>query len=153
MKCGGRQTVAPSFWRHAVVVLLLVVQSGAASAAGVVGGALQKKIAELSPQELVAVLVRFTGDADISALAGLSPAEKRAALPALLKEHAQRIQAPVRDLLRAHGVIDAKVLWLTNSLAVTVPVSLVKELAVRAEVSRVDLDLAVELPAPVEGRR
>ena len=139
--------------RCLALVVLVALWGLPALAEGVMGRQLQEALATREPGDRVAVIIRFSGTADRSALEGMPETQRRAALPGLLRDHARTVQAPVRDFLQEHGAVRLKTLWIDNALAASVPAGVVAELAAMPEVSRVDFDAPVGLPAPVNGRR
>jgi hypothetical protein len=73
--------------------------------------------------------------------------ERRHRLLVALKEKSQDIhRKTLRDHLRARGAKHIKPLWLSNSLKVTLPVTLLPEIARLSNVARVRLDVVVKAP-------
>ena len=137
---------------RAILTAVLAIGGAAASAAGVVSQSLSESLHGLRDEQRVSVIVRFTDRADLSELRGLPPAQRRALLPQILREHAEATQEPVKSYLRAQGVLQVRTLWINNALAASVPAGLIATLARQPGVERLDLDAQVPLPAPVNGR-
>lgn len=139
--------------QNLLLAALLMTASAVLWAEAVVGESLRGVLGELEPEETVAVIIYFAKRADLADLQAMSPGQRRAALPVLLKRHATDTQSSLKAHLHSHGITRFKTLWINNSLAVTVPASMVASLATRPEVERIDLDVTVDLPSPVNGRR
>lgn len=136
----------------ALIVALTTCGLGVRADAAI-GEALRAELAKLQPDDGVGVIIRFAGSADLEPLKGMTPEQRRAALPRLLRDHAEAVQASVQSYLESLGVTRIRTLWINNAMAAVVPAAVVTDLAARAEVRRIDLDATVKLPRAVNGRR
>jgi serine protease AprX len=68
---------------------------------------------------------------------------RRHALVKALKDKADKTQGPLRAFLNNKGVQNVKALWITNSIAATVPVSVISELMSMPEIASIVPDAVV----------
>jgi serine protease AprX len=120
----------------------------AALDAAVVTPDLQQRLGTSLPSDPVAVILTFPERVDLSRYQGMDRANRpaRADLVSSLKATASRSQTAALAWLASRGARRVTSLWITNSLACTVPVSLVPELAVRSDIREIHLDEVFTLP-------
>lgn len=151
MSVGGRRG-GLSLWGMVLLTgTLLMVGTGMATANDKYGQRLKMELRHASPGEQLDVIIRFTEKADLSPLSQMTAQQRRLALRPLLERHAQVTYGPLIRYLEAHGASHFKTLWLSNSLGVRVPVSLLPRIAERDDVQGINLDATVRLPDPPAG--
>ena len=101
---------------------------------------------------LESVVVRLRAQVDPSGIHGRSRHERQSALVRALRARASADQPGLLGLLRkrrAQGLVtDVTPLWVVNAVAVTAAPSVVREMAARPEVARIDPDvIAATVPA------
>lgn len=133
--------------RAAVGLLGLLLLFAAPSAhAGTVTPRLEEHLAGLAPGNWVSVIVRLEDRVDPDAFRGEPRGRRRALLVRALKEKAERTQGPLQAWLGQRRATRRVELWAINAVAVTLPARLVPRLAMRPEVSSVDLDEQFSAP-------
>lgn len=68
---------------------------------------------------------------------------RRNAIAVALKDKANKTQGPLKTLLQSRGGKKIKPLWITNSVAVTVPASVINELAGSPQIASIELDAVI----------
>lgn len=134
-----------------LVLAVVLPASAPAEESGKIGPRLQTALDTLDPDDEVAVVIDFLGGVDLQRYGDREPGEDRSELIKALKAEADRTQAAIAAILESRGVAGAKQLWLSNQMAVTVPVSLVDDLARRPEVERIKLDVVIPLAPETAG--
>lgn len=114
--------------------------------AGVIGAELEALLPSLGPQAEVAVIVTMLEKVELPALSGKDRGVRRTKLVQSLKDKADETQAPVKALARAGGAKGLRPLWIVNGLALTARPALIRALARRPDVERVELDKHFEAP-------
>ncbi len=138
--------------------LLLTLTAGAALA-GTLSPGLQRQIASMNESESITVLLAMRDQADIAALDRelhdrLAPmAERHERVVSELMQTATRSQAALLadlDDLRFAGRVNGWTsYWILNGVVVNASIGVIRELAARPDVERVEADLVVELIEPV----
>jgi subtilisin family serine protease len=165
-RCGGPEHALRTV-RHLFLVLLLL--AGSAAATGVAAGApeaeqkplaaakivpgLRAPLAVAGSNELVDAIVTLRGKADLSALPRSPRRARLRAVIRALQGEAERTQGPLRALVatrRSQGkVARARWLWIVNGLAIRATADVIRELAARPEVLRVEADATIQAPVTV----
>ncbi|MEU7875199.1 S8 family serine peptidase [Dactylosporangium sp. NPDC049140] len=103
------------------------------------------------PRQLVQAVVVLTAQVDPSTIKAPNRRQRSAALERALRATAGTAQEGVLALLRkrqAQGLVTtADPLWIFNGISVTAAPSVIRELAARADVRRIDPDLTIQAPA------
>jgi len=133
--------------RHQVWLLLLLLTAGTAHA-GVVTPELQQRLSASAPDEDVRVIITLADRPDMTQYRDPDRARRRSGLVRDLKQKADQTQAQIRARLLSGGAKGVRQLWLSNSLAATVPAGLVDELARHPGVHSVRSDAVVLAPIP-----
>lgn len=128
-----------------VIALSMVVHATALAQSEKIAPALQRTLAELGPDDEVAIIIEFLEKLDVDLFGNPDQADRRTALVDDLQTTADTSQASVATLLSSSGARDVRQLWIVNSLAATVPAVTVDELALRPEVERIKLDALIPL--------
>jgi subtilisin family serine protease len=101
-------------------------------------------------QQLVQAVVVLTAQVDPSTVRAPSRGQRGAALERALRATADATQKGVMTLLRrrqAQGLVTAvDPLWIVNAVSVTADPSVIRELAARKDVRRIDPELTVQAP-------
>lgn len=107
--------------------------------------------ATVSPRQLVQAVVVLAAQVDPDTVRVPNPRKRAAALERALRATADDGQRGVLTLLRvrqAQGLVTAvDPLWIVDAVAVTAAPSVIRELAARKDVRRVDPDLTIQAPA------
>lgn len=123
--------------------LMAVVSS--ASAQPVIDARASAKIAA---EGRASLLLSLREQADTTAIAERSRGEARLhAVVAALRAQAETSQAGLREWLDRRG-LGYRAFWVANFLVVDADAALLGELAERAEIARIDLDVALRMVAP-----
>src|SRR5512137_1286176 len=131
-------------------VLLLSMLAPPASAPGgvAVHPAVEEALRLAAPDDVLAVVVRMRGQADLSGAASLAPGPRRAAVVTALRAASDSSQAGLRSFLagRGPGVARFTPLWIVDgiSLAATAPV--IREIASRGDVAAITPDAIDVVP-------
>lgn len=133
--------------RHLIWLILLLLTAGTAHA-GVVTSELQQRMAASAPDEDVRVIITLADRPDMTQFRDPDRARRRSSLIRDLKRKADQAQAQIRARLLSGGAKGVRQLWLSNSLAATVPARLVHELAGHPGVESVRSDAMVLSPIP-----
>ncbi|HEY7561594.1 MAG TPA: S8 family serine peptidase [Gaiellaceae bacterium] len=111
---------------------------------------LRAQLAGADSGELVDAIVTLRGRADLSALPRSSRRARIRAVVRALQGEAEQTQGALRALVatrRSQGkVVRTRWLWIVNGLAVRATADVIRELAARPEVLRVDADATIEAP-------
>jgi bacillopeptidase F len=89
------------------------------------------------------VIVRFSGGVDVAAAVASGSRLPRNVWAEILRDAAQKAQAPARSLLAGRGIGHAKTLWLINALALEAPAAVIRELAALPGVLSIGIDAPV----------
>jgi subtilisin family serine protease len=105
----------------------------------------------VEPQPLARVIVVLTTQVDPSTVAGLDRQQRSRNLERRLRATAETEQRGVLSLLRkrqAQGLVTTvDPLWIFNGISVTAAPSVIRELATRSDVRRIDPELTIQAPA------
>lgn len=106
-----------------------------------------------NPEENISVLVSLADNVDPQEFAGKSMPRGllRAQWITALKAKAESTQRPLKALLKDRRVEDFTSLWLINSIAVTAPVDLIREIAGFPGVQSVRPDIRIQANPVVQG--
>ena len=109
---------------------------------------LSELVKSLNPQDPVDIIITLNTKADLSAIIKEPDERKRRSLTIhALRAQALRTQSQLRRFLALNGVTRIEQLWLSNSIATTVPVSLLDALSLKPEIESIRLDAKVQGPA------
>ena len=144
-----------------VFCLLLVLLVPVSARAGTLSPALEVLLQDLGPDEPIKVLVVLEDQADIPQLdlnlrgAKASISQRHRLVVESLREAAARSQSGLLGDLTAKSasgrVVGFVPHWLINSVVVTATAQVVRDIAARPDVARVEPDLVPTLIAPVPG--
>jgi bacillopeptidase F len=127
--------------------LLLVVLP---SHAGILSPELQSVLSLLRDDDEIAVIVTLSEKASLRQLRAEDKTSRRAWVVRTLKEIADVAQRPLRSFLARKNVKKINLLWVINGLAVTVPATVIRELADFPGVEEVKFDAVIEVPGVTE---
>lgn len=112
--------------------------------------ALQEELEQLSPGDMVGVIVTLRAQVDLDALPAADRATRLRTLVGALKGMSAATQGPITGFLasrRSHGEVESFTpLWIFNGLTVTATADVVRELAARDDVLRITADKTVAKP-------
>lgn len=133
----------------ALILLLcaLVLPAGA----GTVAPSLREKLATLGPGDEVAVIIKLTGKAELHDRKDKNKRVRRSNNIRALRETADASQKQLKVFLEKKKTKKLRQLWIMNGMAITVPVSLIDELADYPGVEAVTLDAVVNAPVTAFG--
>jgi serine protease AprX len=114
--------------------------------AGVVDAELETQLENISPNQMVSIIVTLNTRANTNAIKDKNKGQRRAKIIKEMHTHANLKQPIVIAFLKANGATDIKSLWITNSLAAKVPANLIRKLAKRPGVARVYMDATLSAP-------
>lgn len=117
------------------------------SLAAIIEDRLAQEIASLPPSATIDVILNLNTRVDTRTISGPSRAEKLANIVRALRSHAQLAQPGLLRFLRSQGIRPSEI-WLNNSIAATVPVSLIPALSQQPSLAEIKFDRKVEGPAP-----
>lgn len=110
---------------------------------------LEELIRTLDLNDKVDVIITLKAKAETaSILVDKDEKRKRARLIKSLKGKAEQAQLNVRKILEAHNVLQPRQLWLSNSVAATVPVSALIQLMELNEIESIRLDAKIHIMGP-----
>ncbi len=112
---------------------------------------LEQHLQKLEPDKEVAIIVRFSGKANLREFSNALPSERRPQIIRALQAKAALSEKPLVDFLKRKPVRRIKSLWLINGLALTVPVRLVEPLRRGFGVESISLDGMLAAPPPAIG--
>lgn len=118
--------------------------------AGSIGPELQKVLAASRPDNRVDVIIEFVDKFNYKNLEGSQAKQRHDMLLGLRAQSAESRQTLVH-YLKTNEIQEHHVLWLINSLAATVPVSLVSSIADTFSVQAVRLDARISMNAVSDG--
>ncbi|MBI5100254.1 MAG: S8 family serine peptidase, partial [Nitrospirae bacterium] len=137
---------------YTVVFIISLAVSSADSA--LISTELQGRLVAAGSSDEIAVVVNLADSVrpeDISAFSGAKgtggKAARYGALVGALKDKADRTQGEAAALLKTRGAKNIKPLWLTNSVAATVPASLIDEISGLSSVGSIEPDTVIRAPA------
>ncbi len=139
------------FYFYFVIALSLTFQ---VCEAVVVSPDLQGVLQAAPSNEEVPVIINLADKVDISKITFVTPSTNEANVKALkrkvivdaLKTKAGNTHGPLTALLQARGGKKIEPLWITNSIAVTVPASVIGELMSMPEIESIVLDAVIQAP-------
>ena len=135
--------------RALFALLFATMMAGAANAAPArISSELEQRLQVLSPDNDVAVIIRFAGRPDLRAFRDFAPAQRRANIIRVLQRNATQSERPLRNFLRGQPARKLKSLWLINGFGVKLPARLVKGLRKLPGVESISLDATLAVPAP-----
>ena len=127
----------------------LLFMTGLVAWGGEIGPELQTILPSLQPQEEISIIVTLGDKVDLSLFKIFGNENKflhRSRIVNALKNKAELTQGPLRSLLGKRGAKNIKHLWIINGLSVTVPASLINEIAAQPGVESVRLDSVIQAP-------
>ena len=130
----------------ALTVFLVLGLVNAAGAAETMGPKLTEKLAKVSADEMIYVLIAMKDRPDVAALdtaaRGLSKEERRTLVLDGLKAHAAATQADIREeivnLTSAEHAQTVKFLWINNTVAGWLPAHAIESIADRADIAWIE---------------
>ena len=127
---------------HFIALVLLA----AAGFAGVISEPLQLEMAQAAPGQLIPVLIKPVGRADLdyinSVAAGMNSAERREFAVAVLKDFAEEAQRPLLEALEAMpagSVADIQTNWIVNAVGCWATPEAIRQISLRGDVEWVNL--------------
>ncbi|MDA8105299.1 MAG: S8 family serine peptidase, partial [Nitrospiraceae bacterium] len=113
---------------------------------------LRQALQSAGPAGDVSVIINLAYRVDLKKIAAIAPdriagsdkVRKRDAIIKALREKASLTQKSIRALLQNRGAKKIKPLWITNSVAATVPASVISELMSLPEIESIELDAVVQ---------
>ena len=129
------------FWLGLALALTVIWTTSAL--AGYLTPGLQAKVEKAAPGEMLKVIVYMNGETDISVL----PPEQKDAMVKQLQDFAANKQRDLLATLPKYGDKVAKVtpLWITNVIGMEATPDVIRELAMRLDVARIDEDRIIKL--------
>jgi len=127
------------------------------SRAAVITPDLRQALQSAGPAGDVSVIINLADKADLKQIAAVAPnriagsdkVRKRDAIIKALRDKANLTQKSLRTLLQNRGAKKVKPLWITNSVAATVPASVISELMSLPEIESIELDAVIQAPPVV----
>lgn len=111
---------------------------------------LQQKLSWMQPDEMVTVLVRLKGKANVAGIQAADRKQRLSSVVVSLKSRADNDQKKIRQLLnvwQAKGLVsDVKYLWIINGIQLTASPEVIKELAAQPEVQVIQPDEVISTP-------
>ncbi len=140
------QNFCSATFRLASTSLFVCVLFLSSARAGEISPSLQAKLSAAESGSTLAVIVTFTAKADLQPLRAQVKTARRLGAVRALRETADRAQGAVRALLRARGKA-FQTLWVVDGMSLDAAPDLIRELAARPEVARIELNATLQLPA------
>ncbi len=136
-------------------ILIITCAAAGLSHAVVITPDLQQTMQSAGPSGDVSVIINLADRVDLNAITAVVPDQKagndkvrkRKAIVSALKARANLTQGFLKTLLQNRGAKKMKSLWITNSIAVTVPVSVIIELMSMPEIESIEADAVIRAPA------
>jgi subtilisin family serine protease len=129
--------------KHLLIALVLLAAAGFA---GVISEPLQLEMAQAAPGQLIPVLIKPAGRADLdyinSVAAGMNSAERREFAVAVLKDFAEEAQRPLLEALEAMpagSVSDVQTNWIVNAVGCWATPEAIRQISLRGDVEWVNL--------------
>ena len=132
----------------AILITLLLVSGAINNAhAGTIAPELQPVLDAKAPDEMVDVIIILADQVDVKVFKDQDKSLRRSKIVKALKDKADKTQKDLKTFLKQNGVQnkDIQVIWLINTIALTVRADLVSELAAQPGVAEVRLDFAIPL--------
>lgn len=114
--------------------------------AGEISPQLQAKLGQLQTNEEVSVLISFADQLNLAQFKTQKKNQRRININTTLREKAKNSQAEVKNFLQKNNGRNIKSLWISNSLATTVPTHVIDTIAGLPGVTQVILDGIVNIP-------
>lgn len=114
--------------------------------AGEISPQLQAKLGQLKTNEEVSVLISFADQLNLTQFKTQKKKQRRININTTLREKAKNSQVEVKNFLLKNNGRNIKSLWISNSLATTVPSHVVDAIAQLPGVTRVVIDGVVNIP-------
>ena len=138
--------------RHLLFVVIFFLFAFSLCEAAVVNPELQAILQTVPSGQEIPVIINLADKADVNQI--ITPASntregkanRRNAVAKALKDKADKTQGPLKALLQGRGGKKMKSLWITNSVAVTVPASVISELSSLPQIASIELDAVIEAP-------
>ncbi len=118
--------------------------------AGVLSEDIKQAMSGRGGGDILPVIITFVDRVDLAPFRAGDRRARSAALITALQERAAQTQGPVAALLQAHGARGLRQLWVNNSLAAEVPVSVIARLERITGIENVRLDAVVAAPVSDE---
>jgi bacillopeptidase F len=130
---------------------LLALLAGTRAHAGVITPRLESALQSAGRADELPVIVTVAGKVDPASFGDRDRRLRRWRIVQALRDHAHLTQAPVSAALRAGGVRRLATLWIINGMAVVARPRVIRALARRSDIERVDLDAVVTVPQTTLG--
>ena len=139
--------------KHLLLLIILFLVTFSLCEAAVIDPDLQAVLQAGPPDQEIPVIISLADKVDINQIP-IVPANnmregkayRRNAFAKALKDKADTTQGPLMELLQGRGGKKMKSLWITNSIAVTVPASVITELMSSPQIASIELDAVIEAP-------
>jgi serine protease AprX len=130
----------------AILVFVLVTPARAVGTVDRIDPDLRARLEAAPTAARHGVIVRFSGGVDVAAAVASGSRLPRNVWVAILRDAADKAQAPARSLLAGRGIGNVKTLWLVNAMALEAPAEVIRALAALPGVLSVGLDATVKAP-------
>jgi bacillopeptidase F len=140
---------ATNLLRAAATTLALLITAGAHGA--VIAPELAAELALRAPEDEIPVIVSFADRVDYRLFEVTDRRQRDTRLFMALKAKAAATQGPLRTWLQSHPARRVRQLWVINGMAMTVPASSVKTLALLPGVESVRPDSILQAPVTAAG--
>lgn len=135
----------------------IICVTASISRAAVITPDLQEALQSAGPAGDISVIINLADKADLKQIAAVAPnriagsdkVRKRDAIIKALRDKANLTQGFLKALLQNRGAKKMKSLWITNSVAATVPASVISELMSLPEIESIELDSVIQAPPVV----
>ncbi|GAB6193596.1 S8 family serine peptidase [Desulfocastanea catecholica] len=135
-----------SYLIYGILVLFL---APVFSMAGNITPDLEELLANVDPDEEIAVIVTLADQVDLKKIKDKDKALLRSKIIKALKDKAEKTQKPVKDFLQQNKIKKITLFWVFNGLAVTVPAGIIEQLAGMDGIEMISLDTVLSMSAPV----
>ncbi|MEQ1560189.1 MAG: S8 family serine peptidase [Methyloglobulus sp.] len=136
----------PLLLRFIIVSALASFSIPLTATAGVVDSQLQAQLENISPNQLVPVIITLNIRANTNAVHIVDKARRRVKIIQSMRDYATLKQTGLLAFLRLNRATQIKPLWIINSVAATVPARAILNLADVPLVANVYLDATLSLP-------
>ncbi len=139
--------------KHLLCFLTIFLLTFSLCEAATISPELQSVLQTVTPAQEVPIIINLADKVDVKHIP-MVPADhtragrtiRRNTIVAALKDKADKTQGPIKTLLQGRGGKKMKPLWITNSIAVTVPASVINELAGQPQIASIGLDAVIQAP-------
>jgi len=135
-----------------LAVLVAIAGPGGLRATGPADAKIDPRLRDRASAEATEILIVLVDQADVSDGArAAGKAERGRLVHQRLRDHAKRSQTPLLEWLRARGV-EHRSFWIVNAIWARADRSLIREIARRRDVLRIEANVRVraDLPRPID---